>query len=122
MIRKILGAAIAATGYGSVDRSPREREYLVKRRGEANARHIADTSERFVRVLEDTKAQFTQRQREVLKLIALGVPTKRIAHRLGISPKTVHAHRAELMTRLDIRDVAGLVRLAVRTGLISPEH
>ena len=58
MIRKILGATIAATGYGSVERSPREREYLVRRRGEANARHITDTRQRFVRLLEDTKAQY----------------------------------------------------------------
>jgi hypothetical protein len=58
VIRKILGAAIVATGYGSVERSPREREYLVKLRGEANARHITDTSQRFVRFLEHTKSQY----------------------------------------------------------------
>lgn len=70
---------------------------------------------------EDPLVNLTPRQREVLKLIAEGVPTKKIAHRLGISPKTVDAHRAELMTRLGIRDVAGLVLLAVRAGLVSPE-
>jgi hypothetical protein len=58
VIRKILGAAIVATGHGSVERPPREREYLVKLRGEANARHITDTSRRFVRFLEGTKAQY----------------------------------------------------------------
>jgi DNA-binding NarL/FixJ family response regulator len=59
----------------------------------------------------------TPRQREILRLIALGRPTKAIAESLGISVKTVETHRAQLMDRLDIRDVAGLVRFAVRNGL-----
>lgn len=70
----------------------------------------------------DPLAALTERQRQVLKLIAEGKPTKHIARQLEISPKTVDAHRAELMTRLGIRDVAGLVRLAVRTGLVSPDR
>ena len=61
----------------------------------------------------------TARQREVLKLIAEGVHTKAIAHRLKLSPKTVEAHRTQIMSRLGIRDVPGLVRLAIRSGLIS---
>jgi DNA-binding NarL/FixJ family response regulator len=70
----------------------------------------------------DPLALLTARQREVLKLIAEGIPTKQIAHQLEISPKTVDAHRAELMARLGIRDLAGLVRLAVRAGLVSAER
>lgn len=62
----------------------------------------------------------TPRQREILKLLTQGVHTKEIAHRLGLSRKTVDAHRAQIMQRLDIDDVAGLVRLAIREGLISP--
>jgi DNA-binding NarL/FixJ family response regulator len=72
--------------------------------------------------VSDPLALLTARQREVLKLIAEGVPTKQIAHQLDISSKTVDAHRAELMMRLGIRDIAGLVRLAIRAGLVSPER
>ena len=61
----------------------------------------------------------TARQREILKLIAEGVHTKEIAHRLRLSPKTVEAHRAQVMERLGIKDIPGLVRLAIRAGLIS---
>jgi DNA-binding NarL/FixJ family response regulator len=69
----------------------------------------------------DPLARLTARQREVLKLIAEGAGTKQIAHQLAISPKTVEVHRSELMSRLGIRDIAGLVRLAVRAGLVSPD-
>ena len=65
--------------------------------------------------------QLTARQREVLQLIAEGTNTKGIAHSLGISIKTAEAHRSQLMDRLGIHDVAGLVRYAIRTGLISAE-
>jgi len=61
------------------------------------------------------------RQREVLRLIAEGRTTKQIAQELGISVKTVETHRAQLMERLGIRDVAGLVRYAILVGLIDVE-
>ncbi len=64
----------------------------------------------------------TGRQREVLRLIARGLSTKAIARRLGISIKTVETHRAQLMARLGIHDVAGLVRYAIRNGLVSPSE
>lgn len=60
----------------------------------------------------------TPRQREILQLIAEGRSTKEIAYSLGLSVKTVETHRAALMERLGIRDVAGLVLFAVRHGLI----
>jgi DNA-binding NarL/FixJ family response regulator len=65
--------------------------------------------------------RLTDRQREILQLIAEGKNTKEIAHLLKISVKTAEAHRLQLMNRLDIHDVAGLVRYAIRTGLISAE-
>ena len=65
--------------------------------------------------------QLTPRQREILQGIAEGRSTKEIAHDLGISAKTVETHRAQLMERLEIREVAGLVRYAIRCGLISAE-
>ena len=61
------------------------------------------------------------RQREILQLIAEGETTKGIALILKLSPKTVEYHRMQLMQRLKIFDIPGLVRLAVRTGLVSQE-
>jgi DNA-binding NarL/FixJ family response regulator len=63
----------------------------------------------------------TPRQRQVLQLIAEGLSTKEIAYRLELSVKTVETHRAQLMERLQIRDIAGLVKYAIRNGLVSPE-
>lgn len=65
--------------------------------------------------------QLTPRQREILQLIAEGHSTKEIAFTLKLSVKTVETHRAQLMERLEIYDVAGLVRYALRVGLITPE-
>ena len=65
--------------------------------------------------------QLTARQREVLQMIAEGKNTKEIASTLGISVKTVEAHRLQLMARLNIHDVPGLVRYAIRSGLVSSE-
>lgn len=63
----------------------------------------------------------TARQREVLQLIAEGNSTKQIAQRLELSVKTVETHRAQIMARLDIRHVAGLVRYALRAGIIAED-
>ena len=64
----------------------------------------------------------TPRQLQVLRGIAAGKTTKAIARYLGISVKTVETHRSLLMERLSIRDVAGLVRYALRLGLVSPDE
>ena len=63
----------------------------------------------------------TPRQRQVLQLIAGGQSTKEIAYRLELSVKTVETHRAQLMERLQIRDIAGLVKYAICNGLVSSE-
>lgn len=62
------------------------------------------------------------RQKEILKAIAEGRSTKQIAFDLSVSVKTVETHRAQIMERLDTRDIAGLVRFAVRVGLVSVDH
>lgn len=62
--------------------------------------------------------RLSMRQREILQLIAEGQTTKDIAQRLNLSVKTVETHRSQLMERLDIHDVPGLVRFAMRAGLI----
>ena len=69
----------------------------------------------------DLLASLSPRQTEVLRLIAEGKTTKQIAQILEISVKTVETHRAQLMERLGIHDVAGLVRYAIIVGLIDVE-
>ena len=65
--------------------------------------------------------KFTPRQREILQLIAEGHSTKDMALRLSVSVKTIETHRMDIKHRLGIHDVAGLVRYAIRVGLITPE-
>jgi DNA-binding NarL/FixJ family response regulator len=73
---------------------------------------------------EDKESAFsvlTQREREVLQLMAEGNSTKQIAMRLFISPKTVEAHRLRIMNKLDIDNVALLTKYAIQEGLTPPE-
>lgn len=72
-----------------------------------------------VRINSQSSGTLTPRQREVLNLIAQGLSTKEIARQLGISAKTVETHRTQLMARLDIHEVAGLVRYAIKAGVIN---
>ena len=72
-------------------------------------------------VLRNGGSGLTARQREILQLIAEGRSTKEIAADLGVSVKTVETHRAQLMERLDIHDIPGLVRFAIRAGLVSSD-
>jgi len=94
-------------------------------RGDAVHGH---TPSRVSRVLEQSATEISPvmllsgRQREILQLIAEGHSTKEIAFRLGLSAKTVETHRRLLMSKLEIYDVAGLARFAVRSGLVSPER
>ena len=69
----------------------------------------------------DHSKDLTSRQREILQLIAEGKTTKDMAQLLTLSVKTIETHRTELMSRLDIHDVAGLVRYAIRRGWVSSD-
>ena len=69
---------------------------------------------------EATSNNLTLRERQVLQLVAEGKTTKEVAQLLGISAKTADSHRTRLMTKLGIHDTAGLVRYAIRQGLIQP--
>jgi Response regulator containing a CheY-like receiver domain and an HTH DNA-binding domain len=69
----------------------------------------------------DTTKTLTPRMREIVQLIAEGRSTKEIAFLLNLSVKTIETHRMHLMARLGLHDVAGVVRYALRTGLISAE-
>jgi DNA-binding NarL/FixJ family response regulator len=122
--------AIRAGGAGYVlkDASPAELEQAIravaagdKYLSPAMSRHVVDAY--LERVTDDAPAgpRLSPRQRQVLQMIAEGRSTKEIAAALSLSVKTVETHRAQLMERLDIHDVAGLVRYAIRVGLVRPE-
>jgi len=68
-----------------------------------------------------TSVVLPPRERELLQLIAEGYASKEIAARMNVSAKAVEARRARLMERLDIHNLAGLVRYAIRLGLVSSE-
>jgi DNA-binding NarL/FixJ family response regulator len=105
-----LGLAIKAVAQGAIYLSPSVSRTVVENYLERSAGR------------ETVAEQLTERQREVLQLIAEGRNTKAIAGVLGISVKTAEAHRLQMMDRLDIHDVAGLVRYAIRIGLASAER
>jgi DNA-binding CsgD family transcriptional regulator len=97
-------------------------ETLVETLAETVAGGTSDAAPPAVASADETDlralGRLTPRQREVLKLIARGENTKQIAGTLGISPKTVEYHRKKLMDVLDIHDVPGLVRFALRVGVV----
>jgi DNA-binding NarL/FixJ family response regulator len=85
------------------------------------SKHIVEDYVRRVGPADTLLDQLSPRQREILQLVAEGKNMKTIAGDLNISIKTVETHRAALMERLGVRDVPGLVRYAIRTGLIEAE-
>jgi DNA-binding NarL/FixJ family response regulator len=117
-----------AAGYLVKDSGATEVELAVRAvaRGEsylspAVSKHVVAGYVRMAEAQANTPDPLTPRQREVLKLIAEGLTTKAIARRLDISAKTADTHRVQLMERLDIHDIAGLVRYAIRTGLVDQD-
>jgi DNA-binding NarL/FixJ family response regulator len=121
--------AAGAAGYLLKDAGAAECEAAVRAvvRGEsylspAVSGHVVAEYTRLAQAEAAAADPLTSRQREVLRLIAEGLPTKSIARRLGISAKTVEAHRGQLMERLGIHDVASLVRYAIRMGLIGADE
>lgn len=125
-VRQALRAG--AAGYLLKDSAPAELELALKalRRGEtwlspAVSKGVMSDYVQRLRGEETPGEALTPRQREILQLIAEGHTTKDIARRLDISIKTVETHRSQLMKQLDLHDVAGLVRYAIRAGLISSE-
>jgi DNA-binding NarL/FixJ family response regulator len=117
-----------ASGFLLKNVSPIELEQAIKivARGEEFvssevAKSVTEEQLLLVRGQGDPLARLTLRQREVLQLVVEGFRTKEIARKLDLSVKTVEMHRAQLMTALDIHDIPGLVRYAIRVGLISSD-
>jgi FixJ family two-component response regulator len=86
-------------------------EHACARDAERRRRQAADPT------LPGRLAGLTEREREVLGHVARGLHAKEIARSLGISPRTVEVHKARLMAKLEARNVAELVRIAVQSGL-----
>jgi DNA-binding NarL/FixJ family response regulator len=102
-----LQAALEAVSVGQTYLSPRVTSQLVRSSvspGEASG-----------------EPALTPRQQEVLRLLAMGRNVKEIAFELQLSGKTVETYRAQIMERLNLRDLASLVRYAIRKGLVSAE-
>ncbi|MEM9160878.1 MAG: response regulator transcription factor [Verrucomicrobiota bacterium] len=72
--------------------------------------------------VQKSKDFLTEREREVLQLIAEGNSTKEIAQKLGLSVKTVDNHRTNMMRKLDLHNVASITRYAMQNGLIEVEN
>jgi DNA-binding NarL/FixJ family response regulator len=114
-----------AMGYIFKDSSPEELITALRRVAEGE-RYMAppltvEKMEAYLRQFDQKEApleRLTLREREVLQLIAEGHSTQAIAQILGISPKTVETHRANLMDKLGMYDVASLTRFALRVGLV----
>jgi DNA-binding NarL/FixJ family response regulator len=124
-----------ASGYLLKDAAASELEIAIRAvlRGERYfsreaSKRVADYEERFGRIVNldassaHARTELTSREREVLQLIAEGRTMQDIASILAISPKTVETHRYRLMDRLNIHHITGLVRYAIRTGLVQPEQ
>jgi DNA-binding NarL/FixJ family response regulator len=99
----------------------RELEELSQARGKKSVEDIIEEAiEHFLLVHKPAKLPLTPRQRQVLQLVAQGKKSKEIAGQLHISLKTVEMHRTQLMETLGLHNIAGLVRYAIRMGLIEP--
>jgi DNA-binding NarL/FixJ family response regulator len=114
-----------AAGYLLKDADTAELELAIKAvtNGEtylspAVSKHVTEYVRRIGEGEHSTLERLTPRQREVLQLVAEGHTTQEIARLMNLSVKTVETHRTQLMDRLDIHDIAGLVRYAVREGLV----
>jgi DNA-binding NarL/FixJ family response regulator len=123
-VRRALKAG--ASGYIVKDSAPLELKMAIEAIARGEHYISSRVSKHLVTGLADAGAQgqssidtLTPRQREILQMIAEGKSTKEIAFVLNVSGKTVETHRAALMERLGIRDVAGLVLYAVRHRLVS---
>jgi DNA-binding NarL/FixJ family response regulator len=113
--------ANGACGYLMKDAPPFELEQAVRSVVATGSYFSPSIAQRLLQPSEPgVDDELTHRQIEILKLIAQGRASKEIAYELGLSPKTVDVHRARIMERLRLNDIASLTLYAVRKGLIKP--
>jgi DNA-binding NarL/FixJ family response regulator len=113
--------ANGACGYLMKDAPPFELEQAMRSVMATGTYFSPAIAQRLLQPSEPTADdELTHRQVEILRLIAQGRASKEIAYELGLSPKTVDVHRARIMERLHLNDIASLTRYAMRKGLIKP--
>jgi DNA-binding NarL/FixJ family response regulator len=113
--------ASGACGYIMKDAPPFELEQALHSVVTTGSYYSSAIAQRLLQPSEPTASdELTERQIEILTLIAQGKASKEIAFELGLSPKTVDVHRARIMERLRLNDIASLTLYAVRKGLIKP--
>ena len=86
---------------------------MALERGRRNKRDASSAAE-----IESRMARLTPRERDVLEQLVIGNPNKIIAHKLGISPRTVEIHRARVIEKMEARSLSHLVRLALTAGVV----
>lgn len=112
---------LGADGYLMKEGSPLELEHAVRSVMAGQRYYSPQLAKKLLQTEERSPEDvLTERQIEILILIARGHASKEIAFKLGLSPKTVDVHRARIMERLGIDDVAGLTLYCVRQGLVHP--
>ena len=113
--------ANGACGYLMKDAPPFELEQSIRSVMATGTYFSPVIAQRLLQPSEPSASdELTERQLEILKLIAQGKASKEIAFDLGLSSKTVDVHRARIMERLKLNDIASLTRYAVRKGLVKP--
>lgn len=122
-LRKALQSRVSGYLLKGADLEELNRALHAVHRGEvyimpAVATHLARAITPTSNTSTDDTHCLTVRQREVLKLVVEGFSSKEMAFRLGLSTKTIDAHRAQVMEKLGIHDIPGLVRFAIRAGII----
>jgi len=116
-----------ASGYLIKDSSPAELILALKTVTAGETYLSPGVSRHMLAYIQDGAKQslleeLTDRQRQILQLIGEGCTTIEIANRYHISPKTVGAHRKNIMERLNIHDISGLMRFAIQRGLVSTDE
>jgi DNA-binding NarL/FixJ family response regulator len=113
---------LGASGYLMKESSPMELEHAIRSVMRGLSYFSSAVSRRLAEPAEPQPDQLlTARQLEILKLLARGLGSKEIAFRLGLSSKTVDVHRARIMERLGVGDLANLTLYAVRKGIVDPQ-
>jgi DNA-binding NarL/FixJ family response regulator len=114
-------AESGASGYIMKDAPPEELAHGLHMMMESGSYYSGAVAQRLLQRAEPTAGdELTVRQVEILTLLAQGKTSKQIGYELGLSPKTVDVHRARIMQRLGLSDLANLTLYAVRKGLVKP--
>lgn len=117
MVRRALAAG--ASGYVVKDASPIELEQAVRTVMLGRTYLSSSISLLLAGPTKGTDDDLTERQLEIVKLVAQGLASKQIGLQLGLSSKTVDGHRTRILKRLNLNDIASLTKYAVRKGLVA---